>query len=348
VPKNDIEATARALVEAGKGILAADESLGSITKRFEARGIKSTAENRRAYREMLITTPQLSKFVSGVILFDETIRQADGRGEPLAQVAVRAGIIPGIKVDTGAKALALCPGETITEGLDGLRERLQEYVTMGARFSKWRGVIHIGEGLPSASCIEANAQALARYAALCQEQGLTPIVEPEVLMDGPHSLGRAEEVTGRVLAEVFRALRSQRVLLEGMLLKPNMVVPGKDAPDQESAGAIAAATLRVLRRFVPAAVPGVVFLSGGQSERQATVNLNAMNTGSPLLPWRLTFSYGRALQDSAMAAWAGQPSGVQAGQQALEHRARLDSAASLGRYAESMEQAIVRPEVTVH
>jgi fructose-bisphosphate aldolase class I len=286
---------------------------------------------------MLFTTTGLSEFISGVIMFDETIRQAGGGGQ-LPEVLTRAGIIPGIKVDTGTKPLAACPGETVTEGLDGLRERLVEYRALGARFAKWRGVIHVSDALPSDTCLDVNAHALARYAALCQEQGLVPIVEPEVLMDGAHTLARAGEVTGAVLDRVFRALSTQRVSLEGMLLKPNMVLPGAESPEQASVAEVAAATLRVLRRHVPAAVPGIVFLSGGQDDRRATAHLNAMNAGSGARPWRLSFSYGRALQDRALAAWGGRPSGVQAGQQALYHRARCNGAASLGTYIESMER----------
>jgi fructose-bisphosphate aldolase class I len=348
VNEHSLEETAQALMVAGKGILAADETVHTISERFEARGIPSTAESRRAYREMLITTPDLSRFVSGVILYDETFRQTDGHGVPLAEVVSRAKMIPGIKVDTGAKPLAGCPGETVTEGLDGLRDRLKEYVAMGARFAKWRGVIHVSDALPSDTCLEVNAHALARYAALCQEQGLVPIVEPEVLMDGAHSLARAEEVTGEVLERVFRALRHQRVLLEGMLLKPNMVVSGKDAAAQASVEEVATATLRVLLRQVPAAVPGVVFLSGGQGDRQATAHLSAMNARPAQLPWRLSFSYGRALQDPALAAWGGEASGVQAGQEALRHRARCNSAAALGRYDDAMEREAAEAGRTLH
>ncbi len=343
----NLEDTAQALVAAGKGILAADETVHTLSERFAARGIDSTAESRRDYRELLISTPDLAKFISGVILYDETIRQADGHGTPLVQVLARAGIIPGIKVDTGARPLASCPGETVTEGLDGLRERLKEYRALGARFAKWRAVIHVSDPLPSGTCVEVNAHALGRYAALCQEEGLVPIVESEVLMNGAHSLARAEEVTGEVLRAVFRALLSQRVSLEGMLLKPNMVVPGAEAPEQASVAEVATATLRVLRRHVPAAVPGVVFLSGGQSEREATAQLNAMHTAGPL-PWRLSFSFGRALQDPALAAWGGRATGVQAGQQALYHRARCNGAASVGKYDESMEMAVPEAEVTLH
>jgi fructose-bisphosphate aldolase class I len=343
-----LEETAQALVEPGKGILAADETVQTISKRFAARGITSTPESRRDYRELLFTTPDLSNFISGAILYDETIRQTDGDGQPLPQVLARAGMIPGIKVDTGAKPLAGCPGEMVTEGLDGLRDRLKEYAAMGARFAKWRAVIHVTDHLPSATCVDVNAHALGRYAALCQEEGLVPIVEPEVLMVGTHSLARAEDVTGAVLERVFRALRMQKVLLEGMLLKPNMVVPGKDATTQASVAAVATATLHVLLRQVPAAVPGIVFLSGGQSERQATAHLHAMHAAAPRLPWRLSFSYGRALQDPALAAWGGRAASVHAGQQALHQRARCNSAASLGRYDESMELRGDESGLTVH
>ena len=334
---SELEEAAQVLVAPGKGILAADESLATIAKRFGPAGIPSTEENRRAYREMLFTTPGLSEFVSGVILYDETMRQAGSAG-PLPDVLTRAGIIPGIKVDTGAKPLAACPSETVTEGLDGLRERLAEYRSLGARFAKWRAVIRIGDGIPSDACLEVNAHALGRYAALCQERGLVPIVEPEVLMDGPHSLARAGDVTSAVLERVFRALFVQGVSLEGMLLKPNMVLPGAESPERASVAEVAAATLRVLRRQVPAAVPGIVFLSGGQDERRATVHLNAINSDSGPRPWRLSFSYGRALQDSALAAWGGRPSGSPAGQHALYHRARCNGAASRGAYSEAMER----------
>ena len=332
-----LEQTAQALVAAGKGILAADESTSTIGKRFGAVGIPSTAETRRAYREMLFTTPGLSEFISGVIMYDETIRQAGGAG-PLPEVLTRAGMIPGIKVDTGTKALAACPGETVTEGLDGLRERLAEYQGLGARFAKWRAVIRVSDALPSDTCLEVNAHTLGRYAALCQERGLVPIVEPEVLMDGAHTLARAGDVTGAVLERVFRMLYTQRVSLEGMLLKPNMVLPGAESPERASVAEVVTATLRVLRRHVPAAVPGIVFLSGGQDERHATAHLSAMNADLGTRPWRLTFSYGRALQDSALKAWGGKPPGVLAGQQTLYQRARCNGAASLGTYSESMER----------
>jgi fructose-bisphosphate aldolase class I len=329
-------------------ILAADESVGTMSKRFDAVAIASTAESRRAYREMLFTTPDLSRFVSGVILYDETIRQADSRGVPFAEVLAQAGIIPGIKVDTGAKPLAGCPGDTVTEGLDGLRARFKEYVQLGARFAKWRAVINVSDELPSETCLDVNAHALARYAALCQEEGLVPIVEPEVLMDGAHSLARAEAVTGDVLAQVFAALYRQRVSLEDMLLKPNMVVAGKDHPARASVAEVASATLRVLRRHVPAAVPGIVFLSGGQGEREATAHLNAMNLVAAAQPWRLSFSFGRALQDRALKTWGGSAANVGAAQQALYQRARCNGAAALGRYNASMEIESAAPEATVH
>jgi fructose-bisphosphate aldolase class I len=340
VTTGSLEETAQALVASGKGILAADESLSTIGKRFDPLGIPSTVETRRAYREMLFTTPGLSEFVSGVILFDETIRQAGGAGR-LAEILTRAGIIPGIKVDTGAKPLAGCPGETVTEGLDGLRDRLHEYLGLGAHFAKWRAVIHVSDTLPSDTAVDVNAHALGRYAALCQEQGLVPIVEPEVLMDGPHSLARAGDITGAVLEAVFRALHTQRVSLEGMLLKPNMVVPGAECPEQASVTEVATATLRVLRRHVPAAVPGIVFLSGGQDDRRATEHLNAINASAGPRPWRVSFSYGRALQDAALKAWGGQASGVEAGQRALYRRARCNAAASRGAYTESMESDVL-------
>jgi fructose-bisphosphate aldolase, class I len=351
VTKHSLEETAQALVATGKGILAADESVSTIGKRFGAVGIPSTEETRRAYREMLFTTPGLSEFVSGVIMYDETIRQVGSGGDRLGDLLSRVGIAPGIKVDSGAKPLAGCPGETVTEGLDGLRDRLQEYRALGARFAKWRAVIRVDDDLPSETCLEANAHALGRYAALCQEQALVPIVEPEVLMDGTHSLARAEAVTGQVLDRVFRALSTQRVSLEGMLLKPNMVVPGKDCPVQASVAEVATATRRVLRRHVPAAVPGIVFLSGGQDERHATAHLNTMNAAPGPRPWRVSFSYGRALQDSALAAWGGRPAGVPGGQQALYHRARCNGAATGGTYSESMEndtREAARPAARAH
>jgi fructose-bisphosphate aldolase, class I len=335
---HDLELTARSLVAPQKGILAADESTGTIKKRFDRIGVESTEETRRAYRELLFTTPGIGDHISGVILYDETIRQSTLDGTPLARVLSEAGVIPGIKVDTGAKPLALSPGETVTEGLDGLRERLADYRELGARFAKWRAVVTIGDGLPTRTCIEANAHALARYAALCQEGGLVPIVEPEVLMDGDHTVERCFGATVSTLESVYRHLSEQHVALEGTLLKPNMVVPGKGCPEQASVEEVADWTIRALRRTVPAAVPGIVFLSGGQSEEQATAHLNAMNmrTGQP---WQLSFSYGRALQTSALDAWRGDPTSIEAGQRAFYQRSRLNGLARSGSYAPEMEKA---------
>jgi fructose-bisphosphate aldolase class I len=339
---HDLESVARTLVADGKGILAADETVGTITKRFDALQIRSTPESRRSYREMLVTAPGAADFLSGVIMYDETIRQNASDGRPLADVETQLGILPGIKVDTGAKPLAGSPGETITEGLDGLRDRLAEYRKMGARFAKWRAVIHVSDTLPSVGCVIANVDALARYAALCQEQDLVPIVEPEVLMDGAHTIERCEEVTGQVLHAVFNALVEQGVALERMLLKPNMVIAGKDCPRQASVDEVAAATLRCLRRHVPAAVPGIVFLSGGQSARLATAHLNAINRLPGPKPWKLSFSYGRALQDPALEAWHGHDENLAAGQRALYRRARFNAAASIGTYTDEMEVAAPR------
>jgi fructose-bisphosphate aldolase class I len=308
-----------------------------LTKRFEALGIRSTAESRCAYRELLFTAPDAAASISGVIMQDETIRQKSSTGTPLAQLLASRSIVPGIKVDTGAKPLALAPGETITEGLDGLRDRLADYRGMGARFAKWRAVIHITDAQPSGACVSANAHALARYAALCQEASLVPIVEPEVLMDGSHSIERCEDVTTMVLHAVFQALSEQRVALESMLLKPNMVVPGKASPRRAPVHEVATATLRCLLRTVPAAVPGIVFLSGGQSDRLATAHLNAINRLPARKPWTITFSYGRALQDAALEAWHGRDENVTAAQEALAHRARCNGAASLGRYTDDTE-----------
>jgi len=334
---HDTETIARMLVADGKGILAADETPGTLTQRFGALGITSTEQSRRTYREMLFTAPDAATSISGVILPDETIRQKGSTGTPLAQVLVSRGIVPGIKVDTGAKPLAGALGETVTEGLDRLRDRLAEYRGMGARFAKWRAVIHIADGLPSRACASANAHALARYAALCQEASLVPIVEPEVLMDGSHSIERCAEVTRMVLHSVFEALFEQRVSLESMLLKPNMVIPGKACPHPASVQDVAAATLRCLLRTVPAAVPGIVFLSGGQSDRLATEHLNAINRLPEPKPWRISFSYGRALHDAALEAWHGRDENLKAAQEALLHRARCNGAASLGRYTNQME-----------
>lgn len=335
---NELEATARALVAPGKGILAADESTGSIQKRFEAIGVESSSETRRAYRELLFTTPGVEEFISGVIMFDETIRQATADGTAFPRLLTDRGVIPGIKVDAGAKPLALAPGETITEGLDGLRERLAEYRDLGARFTKWRAVLTIREGIPSNYAIWTNAHALARFAALSQEAGLVPIVEPEVLMDGSHTIEGAGHVTSLTLLAVFTELHDQRVRLEGMLLKPNMVLPGYDAPVQASPDEVADATLACFRRTVPAAVPGIVFLSGGQSEQQATANLNAINARQPH-PWQISFSYGRALQAAALKAWAGDPTKVADAQRAFYLRAKLNGAARAGRYTPEMESA---------
>jgi fructose-bisphosphate aldolase class I len=308
-----------------------------LTRRFGAFGIKSTQESRRSYRQMLFTSPGAAKFISGVIMYDETIRQKSSHGMPLVEALAIQGILPGIKVDTGAKALAGYPDETVTEGLDGLRDRLAEYRSMGARFAKWRAVIHITDALPSSACLTANAHALARYAALCQEQELVPIVEPEVLMDGSHTIERCEQVTGAVLHAVFNGLFEQNIALEGMLLKPNMVVAGKACRGQPSVEEVATATLRCLRRHVPAAVPGIVFLSGGQNARLATVHLDAINRLPGAKPWKLSFSYGRALQDPALEAWHGRDESMGAGQSALYRRASCNGAASLGKYSEEME-----------
>jgi fructose-bisphosphate aldolase class I len=334
-----LEETARALVAPGKGILAADESTGTIKKRFDSIEVESTEESRRAYRELLFTTDGAAEYISGVILYDETIRQATGDGKPFPQVLADAGIIPGIKVDKGAKPLPQAPEETITEGLDGLRERLEEYRGLGARFAKWRAVLSIGEGIPSDYCIWTNAHALARYAGYCQEAGLVPIVEPEVLMDGDHTIETSFHVTARTLLAVFTELHDQRVALEGTLLKPNMVLPGYDSPEQVSHEEIAETTIRCFKRVVPAAVPGIVFLSGGQSDEDATARLNAMNAIGGV-PWQLSFSYGRALQTGALRAWRGDGANVPAAQEAFHHRAKLNSAARYGRYSEEMEQLV--------
>lgn len=329
---------ANTLVAGGKGLLAMDESSSTCRKRFVEQGIDDTEEMRRAYRELLITTPRLAESVSGLILFDETVHQKKTDGTPFMDLIQQAGMIPGIKVDLGAKPLAGHPGETVTEGLDGLRERLQAYFEQGARFAKWRGVINIGDGLPTDGAVHVNAHALARYAALCQEVGLVPIVEPEVLMDGDHSLARCQDVTERVLKTVFAELDAQGVLLEGMLLKPNMVTSGAASADQASVADVAAATVETLLRCVPAAVPGIAFLSGGQSAALASEHLNAMHQGDAL-PWALTFSYGRALQQPALSAWNGQPGNVESGQQALARRANCNRAAAQGTYSAALEQA---------
>jgi len=339
----DLPGIALGLVARGKGILAADETVPTLTRRFDALGIESTHQSRRTYREMLFTFPGAAEFLSGVIMQDETIRQKNGRGIPLAEVLSKQGIMPGIKVDTGAKPLAGSHGETVTEGLDGLRDRLKEYVGLGARFAKWRAVIHIDQNLPTRACISANAHALARYAMLCQEQELVPIVEPEVLMGGAHTIERCEEVTGGVLHAVFNALIEQGVSLEAMLLKPNMIVAGKECHQSPSVLDVATATLRCLTRHVPAAVPGIVFLSGGQDEQIATAHLDAINRLPWPKPWTISFSYGRALQDPALEAWHGHDEGLAAGQQALALRARCNSAAALGAYTSEMEQGFLEP-----
>ncbi len=336
-----LEDIAAAMTAKGKGILAADESSGTIKKRFDAIGLASSEETRRDYREMLFRTEDaMRNCISGVILYDETLRQKAADGTPLVELIRAAGAVPGIKVDEGAKPLALFPGETITEGLDGLRDRFKEYYGLGARFAKWRAVIAISDSLPTASAVRQNADALARYAALCQEGGLVPIVEPEVLMDGEpgtHSIGRCEEVTRFVLETVFDALYAARISLEGMVLKPNMVLDGKRAR-KATPEEVAEATLRVLRRTVPAAVGGIAFLSGGQSDEEATAHLSLMNAAGPL-PWRLTFSYGRALQAAAIEAWGGKAANLAAGQRAFLHRARMNALAATGAWSEAKEKA---------
>jgi len=336
----DLDQTARAIVADGKGVLAADETAPTIGKRFAARAIESTADSRRAYREMLFSTPGISQFIGGVILQDETIRQNASDGTPLVELVANQGMLPGIKVDAGAKPLAGSPGELVTEGLDGLRERLMTYRQIGARFAKWRAVIRIGQGLPTSTCIESNAAALARYAALCQEQDLVPIVEPEVLMDGAHTIDRCAEVTEGVLSAVFDALFAQRVRLEATLLKPSMVIAGSGCARQATIPEVAAATLRTLNRHVPPAVPAIVFLSGGQDHLRATEHLNAINQCDARKPWILSFSFARALQDEAMETWRGRSENVAAAQRAFYHRARCDSAAATGRYASALEDEL--------
>jgi len=333
--------TASALVADGKGLLAMDESTGTCNRRFAAAGIPQTEEARRAYRDLLVSTPGLNEYISGAILYDETLRQSRIDGTSFVRTLADANIVPGIKVDLGAKDLAACPGEKVSEGLDGLRDRLKTYADMGARVAKWRAVIGIGNALPPRTCIEVNAHALARYAALCQEVGLLPIVEPEVLMDGGHTMARCREVTEEVLHQVFDELYRQRVMPEGMILKPNMIVPGLACATQESVNEVADATVRTLLRVVPASVPGIAFLSGGQSSELATTRLNAMHTrfDSPLTrpPWALTFSFSRALQQEALQLWAGLDANREAAQQALLHRARCNSAALRGEYSAAME-----------
>jgi fructose-bisphosphate aldolase class I len=340
---NDLTEVARALVAPGKGILAADESTSTIKKRFESIGVESTEENRRAYRELLFRTVGAAQYISGVILYDETIRQKAADGTPLVSLLQEQGIHPGIKVDIGAKPLAGGTGEVVTEGLDGLRERLAEYKQLGAVFAKWRAVITIGRGIPTHWCIEANAHALARYASLVQEAGLVPIVEPEVLMDGDHSIERCEHVTAETLRDVYEELAKANVELEGTLLKPNMVLSGKDAKDRAPADEVARRTVDVFKRTVPAAVPGIVFLSGGQSDDEATVNLDAINRYAAKVgaPWELSFSYGRGLQAAPQKAWAGKAENVAAAQRAYAHRAKVTAAARMGTYSPAMEKELV-------
>ncbi len=330
--------TAKALVVDGKGILAADESSPTIKKRFDSIGVESTEDNRRDYRTMLFTSPDAGRYISGVILFDETLRQSASNGTPLVEILTSGGIIPGIKVDKGAKPLAGFPDEKVTEGLDGLRDRCAEYAGLGARFTKWRAVYTIGEEGPSAACLTANAHALARYAGIAQEAGLVPIVEPEVLMDGDHTIEMMEHVTATALEALYFHLNAHRVVLEGTLLKPNMVLSGKDCPTQAGVEQVAEATIRTLTRCVPADVPGIVFLSGGQSDEMATAHLNAMNQMGKH-PWEVSFSYGRALQAPPLKAWGGKKENVAAAQKAYYHRAKLNGAARFGKYDASMESA---------
>jgi fructose-bisphosphate aldolase class I len=330
--------TARAIVADNRGILAADESTGTIKKRFDAIGVESTEENRRFYRNLLFTAPGMEEYIGGVIMYDETIRQSSDDGTPFAELLTAKNVVPGIKVDTGAKALAAHPGETVTEGLDGLRERVAEYVELGARFAKWRAVIAIGDGIPTDACLRANAHALARYASLCQEAGIVPIVEPEVLMDGDNTIETCDDVTGRTLRAVYAALYELDVSLRGCLLKPNMVIAGKGCPTQDAPERIAEHTVHNFLRHVPALVPGIVFLSGGQSEVQATENLNAINRVGG--PWPLSFSYGRALQQSALQVWGGDPANLEAAQAAFLHRARMNSLAVAGEWNADVEQLV--------
>src|SRR5258708_23876769 len=337
---NELHETARALVAEGKGILAADESNGTIKKRFDSIGLESTEERRRAYRDMLFTTSGAEEYISGVILFDETLRQNALDGTPFPKLLASKGVIPGIKVDKGAKPLALADGETVTEGLDGLRDRLKEYHGLGARFAKWRATYTITDELPSQYCIWTNAHALARYAALCQEAGIVPIVEPEILQDGTHTIERSYHVACKVLGALFTELSDQRADLNGTLLKPNMVLSGYEASNRAGVDEVAEWTLKTFYKHVPAAVPGIVFLSGGQSDEDSTAHLNAMNAKGPH-PWQISFSYGRALQAPALAAWSGKPENVEAGQRAYYHRAKLNSAARTGVYAPEMEKEAV-------
>ena len=330
--------TAQAIVAEHKGILAADESTGTIKKRFDSIGVESTEENRRFYRQLLFTAPGMEDSIGGVILYDETLRQSADDGTPFAELLASKGVIPGIKVDTGAHDLAGFPGEKITEGLDGLRGRLEEYRDLGARFAKWRAVLTIGEGIPSTACIRANAHALARYAALCQESGIVPIVEPEVLMDADNTIERCYDVTARTLHWLFHELDVQRIDLRGTLLKPNMVIAGKGCSEQSSSEKVAELTIRCFLDHVPASIPGIVFLSGGQSEVEATENLNAINRVGG--PWPLSFSYGRALQASALATWAGDVGNAEAAQAVFAHRARMNALAAAGEWSAEMEQPV--------
>jgi fructose-bisphosphate aldolase class I len=329
--------TAAAMVARGKGVLAADESSGTCEKRFKSVNVECTEDNRRAYRGLLFTTPGAEQYVSGVILFDETIRQKTNDGVPFPAYLAGKGILPGIKVDKGVHDLALCPGEKVTEGLDGLRARLAEYFKLGARFAKWRAVITIGEGIPSHACLYANAHALARYAALCQEASIVPMIEPEVLLDGNHSVERAEEVTEATLRATYAAIAAHNVCVEHLILKTSMVVSGKDNARQAPVDEVAERTVRVLKRTVPAAQPGIVFLSGGQSDLDATAHLNAMNSLKGL-PWPLTFSYSRALQNAALKAWSGKAANVAAAQKALHHRAHMNGLAALGKWKPELER----------
>jgi fructose-bisphosphate aldolase, class I len=334
----ELNRVAEHMVAPGRGILAADESSGTIKKRFDAISVENTENNRRDYREMMFrTTEAMSKYISGVILYDETIRQNAKDGTPLVKLITGAGAVPGIKVDAGAKPLPFCPGETVTEGLDGLRERLIEYRKLGAKFAKWRAVIDVGSGIPSYTCIKANAHALARYAALCQEQEIVPIVEPEVLMDGDHDIDRCFSVTEWALKATFEELYYNRVALEGIVLKPNMAVPGKKSSKKASVEEVAEKTVRLLKACVPGAVPGIAFLSGGQSDEDATAHLDAMNKLGPL-PWKLTFSYGRALQAAPQKAWGGKSENAAAAQRAFTHRAKMNSLAALGQWKQDLEK----------
>jgi fructose-bisphosphate aldolase, class I len=338
MPIKELEATAQALVVDGKGLLAADETVSRLSRRLVARGIESTPDSRRAYREMLFSTPGIGECISGVILHEEAIRQRTARGRAFPGLLAQQGIVPGITVDRGASRLSGSSGEHITEGLDGLRDRVRELAALGARFAKWRAVIVVSDTRPTRLCLRDNAHALGRYASICQEQGLVPIVEAEVMTDGTHTIERCEEVTAAVLREVFEALADHRVILEGILLKPNMILPGAMCPFRATSEAIAVATVRCLQRFVPAAVPGIVFLSGGQDPLEATAHLSAINQQPGPKPWNLTFSFGRALQDEALCAWGGWPENAAAGQRAFRHRVRCVSSAAAGLYFPGMEE----------